>query len=163
MRYCFIALLFLYNVATAQTISYRTGTNNWNADSLGNHRFVINIKADAFARNKAVAHVVIPWRRHDEEVANKRMKLVAENGKAPVDNIKILSADNDTASILFEPIAGAGNYYLYYMPYKNEGRSNYPKGTYLKPVETAHADWLKQTLLKRTFAKATATAYETIN
>ncbi len=28
------------------------------------------------------------------------------------------------------------------MPYKNEGRSNYPRGVYLKPEATASADWL---------------------
>ena len=30
------------------------------------------------------------------------------------------------------------------MPYKNEGRSNYPKGVYLKPEQTASQDWLNK-------------------
>ncbi|HXB94307.1 MAG TPA: glycoside hydrolase domain-containing protein, partial [Puia sp.] len=33
-----------------------------------------------------------------------------------------------------EPASGKGAYYIYYMPYRNEGRSNYPKGVYLSPV-----------------------------
>jgi hypothetical protein len=33
-------------------------------------------------------------------------------------------------------------YYVYYLPYKNEGSSNYPKGVYLPVEHTASADWL---------------------
>jgi hypothetical protein len=32
---------------------------------------------------------------------------------------------------------------VYYMPCRNEGRSNYPKGVYLKPDTTANAQWLQ--------------------
>lgn len=32
---------------------------------------------------------------------------------------------------------------MYYLPYKNEGRSNYPKGVYLPMENTASPDWIK--------------------
>jgi hypothetical protein len=35
-----------------------------------------------------------------------------------------------------------GQYYIYYMPYKNEGRSNYPKGVYPPVENTASTTWL---------------------
>ncbi|HKO82376.1 MAG TPA: glycoside hydrolase domain-containing protein, partial [Chitinophagaceae bacterium] len=37
-----------------------------------------------------------------------------------------------------------GIYYVYYMPYKNEGRSNYPKGIYPGHETTASDGWLSQ-------------------
>ncbi|MES1250005.1 MAG: glycoside hydrolase domain-containing protein, partial [Chitinophaga rupis] len=44
--------------------------------------------------------------------------------------------------IYFQPVSGKGTYYVYYMPYKNEGRSNYPKGRYLAPDSTASSAWM---------------------
>ncbi|MGN7783055.1 glycoside hydrolase domain-containing protein [Niabella sp. 22666] len=163
MRYLFAALLFICHPAIGQSLKYISGNNTWNADSLGNHRFIVKLSREQFLKNGRVAHVTIPWRRHDDDVAQKRVIMVSENGTQPIDNIKVIIADNEQASILFEPLAGAGNYFVYYMPYRNEGRSNYPKGVYLKQAETASADWLKQTLLKRSFGEAAATAYESVN
>ncbi len=163
MRYLLTALLFICNLCSAQSLKYINGNNSWNADSLGNHRFIVKLSREQLVINKSVAHVNIPWRRHDDNVAQKRIIIVGENGTKPIDNIKIVSANNEQASILFEPSEGAGSYYVYYMPYKNEGRSNYPRGVYLKQAETASAGWLKQTLLKNAFAKAVTTTYEPIN
>jgi hypothetical protein len=50
----------------------------------------------------------------------------------------------ESGEIFFEPISGKGLYYIYYMPYRNEGRSNYPKGVYWKPDTTATTGWLNQ-------------------
>jgi hypothetical protein len=48
----------------------------------------------------------------------------------------------ESGEIFFEPVSGKGLYYIYYMPYRNEGRSNYPRGVYWKPDTTATEDWL---------------------
>lgn len=163
MRYLFLVLSFIGNAAIAQTLKYTDGNDSWDADSLGNHRFIVNVAQSQLLKNRMVAHVNIPWRRHDEQVAQKRIIIAAENGGGPIGNIKIVAADNEHADILFEPAAGAGNYYVYYMPYKNEGRANYPKGVYLKQVETAATGWLRQTMLKKAFAEAVTTTYQSIN
>ncbi len=57
-------------------------------------------------------------------------------------NVKSGNLNRESAEIYFQPMSGSGTYYVYYMPYKNEGRSNYPKGTYLKPDTTVSAEWL---------------------
>ncbi|HEY1202964.1 MAG TPA: glycoside hydrolase domain-containing protein, partial [Niastella sp.] len=49
----------------------------------------------------------------------------------------------EAGDICFEPRSGKGTYYAYYMPYKNEGRMNYPKGQYLAPDATADNAWLQ--------------------
>ncbi|MCH5599345.1 DUF6067 family protein [Niabella ginsengisoli] len=159
----FYSPFFLCNVVSAQSIKYVNGNNNWDADSLGNHSFVVQLTAAEYSKNKTVAHVVIPWRRNDDNPSEKRIIIVSENGKQPLSNIKIIKSDNETGNILFEPLNGPGKYYIYYMPYKNEGRSNYPKGVYLKPEQTADESWIKQTNLRKAFAEASAIQYEAID
>ena len=58
-------------------------------------------------------------------------------------NVQTLSMKSENAKICFEPLAGKGNYYEYFMPYKNDGRNNYPRGKYFGPDTRASATWLK--------------------
>ena len=58
-------------------------------------------------------------------------------------NVRVDNITNFSGDVYFQPVSGTGIYYVYYMPYKNEGRSNYPKGVYLKPEITADESWLK--------------------
>ena len=51
-----------------QQIPYGNGNGSWNADSLGNHRAVIQ-----FAGKGNVAKVVIGWRRRDFHPELKRI------------------------------------------------------------------------------------------
>lgn len=121
----------------AQDISYSICTDCWNADSLGNHRSVIE-----FTGEGKIAKVIIPWRRRDNDPQDKR--IIVENAKTGQKILNVITAtvNREYGEIYFEPISGKGIYYVYYMPYKNEGRSNYPKGVYLKPETTASAGWL---------------------
>ncbi len=164
MKYSFLTLLVLFCVVVnAQPIKYTSGNLQWNADSLGNHRFILHLTAAEFAKNRSVAQAVIPWSRHDDDPGEKRVIVIAEKGAVPVNNNKVLKADNESGSLLFEPVAGPGTYFVYYMPYKNEGRSNYPKGVYLAPAETANDAWIRQTMLRKVFARADTKAYESID
>jgi len=56
-------------------------------------------------------------------------------------NVSIRSVTRESGDILFEPVSGAGIYYVYYLPYRNEGRSNYPRGVYWRPDTTADEAW----------------------
>ncbi|GAB3421384.1 glycoside hydrolase domain-containing protein [Niabella aquatica] len=164
MKYSFFILFALFCVvAHAQPIKYTSGGSQWNADSLGNHRFVFHLSPQEFAKNSHVSHVIIPWRRHDDEPAGKQVMVIAEKGTLPVKNVKVLQADNESGNILFEPAAGPGTYYAYYMPYKKEGRPNYPTSVYLKPAATADAAWIKQTMLRKAVGAADIKAYESID
>jgi hypothetical protein len=111
----------------------------WNADSLGNIRAVVSVTSDG-----PVARVVIPWRRPDAHPETKRIIIEDPVSHSVVANFVTGIIDNETGEISFEPTSGKGVYYIYYMPYKNEGRSNYPKGVYLSPVSTASVEWLKK-------------------
>lgn len=120
----------------AQNIRYASGNNSWNADSLGNHRAVIS-----FAGEGNIAKTLIPWRRRDKDPQAKRIIIQDAKTKQLILNFKTGSINNESGEIYFEPVSGKGAYYVYYMPYKNEGRSNYPKGVYLSPLHTADDAW----------------------
>ena len=64
----FIYFLALSNIIFGQEIKYTNGNNNWNADSLGNHRVLI-----AFNGTGNIAKVLIPWRRRDAHPEQKRI------------------------------------------------------------------------------------------
>ena len=49
------------------------------------------------------------------------------------------------------------------MPYKNEGRSNYPKGVYLKPENTASEKWLNSITNTKDFPSAKVARFGSIN
>ncbi len=131
------ALLFTAGILPAQVLSYRSGNNNWNADSLGDQRAVVQ-----FTGTGPVAKVIIPWRRADHEPQNKRIIVQDGQSRQLVQNVKTGNINEESGELYFEPVSGKGIYYIYYMPAKNEGRSNYPKGVYLAPLNTASEKWL---------------------
>ncbi|MBS1662105.1 MAG: hypothetical protein JST68_13760 [Bacteroidetes bacterium] len=109
----------------AQEIPYTSCTNCWNADSLGNQRMVVRFNGPG-----AVAHVVAPWRRRDGGVDAKR--IIVQDGQTgrKVEKVGRGRLDKEVGELYWEAVSGKGEYYVYYLPYHNEGRSNYPKGMY---------------------------------
>ncbi len=128
---------FMLMTAFAQELNFTNCTNCWNPDSLGNHRVVLQ-----FDNNGKYAKAIIPWRRRDHNPEQKRIIIEDAKTQQKILNIKASTLNREYGEIYFEPTSGSGEYYVYYMPYKNEGRSNYPKGVYLKPEQTASDDWL---------------------
>jgi hypothetical protein len=121
----------------ASVLPFVDGQNAWNPDSLGDIRAVVEV-----GNPTTVAFAHIEWRRRDEKPELKR--VIVEDGQTHqrVKNVQVGHVDREYGEIYFEPVSGKGTYYVYYLPYKNEGRSNYPRGRYLKPDTTADAGWL---------------------
>jgi hypothetical protein len=132
----FIILLSAFT-AYAQKVPYTNCKNCWIADSLGNHRVVLTFNGAGKA-----AKAIIDWRRRDTDPENKRIIIQDAKTKQKITNVRLGTINRETGELFFEPTSGKGTYYVYYMPYKNEGRSNYPKGVYLKPENTASTTWL---------------------
>jgi hypothetical protein len=129
-------ILFSVDAWTQET-RYSTCTDCWTADSLGNHRAIVQFSGDG-----NVAKAIIPWRRRDKDPQSRRIIVSDEKTGQKINNVKTGIINREYGEIYFEPVSGKGRYFIYYMPYKNEGRSNYPKGVYLKPEATASAAWL---------------------
>ncbi|WP_443936498.1 glycoside hydrolase domain-containing protein [Pedobacter sp. MW01-1-1] len=133
MKFKFLVLItFVAQLcANAQTIKYSDGKNSWNADSLGNHRARVNT-----AISNAIAHVKIDWRRRDKHPELKR--IIVQNAQGVTVKSAALNITRESGDVYFESKT-SGTYYVYYLPYKNEGRSNYPKGVYLTPLPVDQA------------------------
>jgi hypothetical protein len=135
----FAFILVCSSLANGQSLKYINGNNSWNPDSLGNHRAVVNVIAAS-----AVSKVVIDWRRRDDPT-NKEVIVVDAKSNKRLLNVKTENISRESGTVYFEPISGAGKYYIYYMPYKVTSRSNYPQAVYNKQPNTASATWLAQT------------------
>ena len=141
LLFCFL----LVSVVGKAQLSYTDCPGCWNPDSLGNHRVVVRWNGTG-----AVAHVVVPWRRRDSNPGGKRVIVQDSATGARVLNVIEGAVTRESGEIFFQPVSGAGNYYIYYLPYRNEGRSNYPRGVYWRPDTTVDAKW------ERTFEKGVA-------
>ena len=116
-------------------IPYTTGT--WDADTLGNHRVVLEVAAPADA-----VRARIPWRRRDTNPEKKNLIVVDAQSGARVANVARVAITREAGDLVFQPTSGKGRYFVYYLPNVGSGRSNYPKIVYPEPEQTAQADWL---------------------
>ncbi|MCD2423318.1 DUF6067 family protein [Niabella pedocola] len=155
MKYVLLILTVLVvNMLNAQPVKYRSGSSSWNTDSLGDHRVVVQFNGSG---NIAKAEVV--WRRRDADPASKRIIVQDARTGAKITNVKVAAVSNEKGTVLFEPVSGKGQYYLYYLVSKNSGSPNYPTVTYLKPENTAADTWLN-TLPARLSVNAPVVAIE---
>jgi hypothetical protein len=140
MRSSFFAVLgfVIYSASYAQEVPYNTCENCWNPDSLGNHRAVITVPSAGKS-----AMVRIDWRRRDLN-PERKMILVTDEKGALLTNVGHGVINREYGEVYFEPKAGAGTYYVYYLKYFNKGRSNYPTIIYPEYKETASAEWTAQ-------------------
>ncbi|HET7603197.1 MAG TPA: glycoside hydrolase domain-containing protein, partial [Gemmatimonadales bacterium] len=109
----------------------------WNPDSFGNHRLVLAVSESVPAVR---AHVA--WRRRDRHPEAKQILVYPAHAPQRVRNVRMISASQTAGDIAFEPTAGAGEYWLYDMPYTGTVKSNYPRITYPAPDSTASSAWL---------------------
>ena len=155
----YLFLLMVLGVA-AQQPKYSVCPGCWNADSLGNQRVVV--RCPELKSRVRLAEVEISWRRRDENPERKRIIVVDSATGLRVQNVLAAAVSREKGEIYFEPVSGKGAYYLYYLPYKNEGRSNYPKGVYLRPDTTAAAGWIEK-VKGITAGKAVITEFQSID
>lgn len=138
MKYALLSLILLSALSiTAQKSPYTNCLSCWEADSLGNHRVKIEVTG-----NENVVKAIIPWRRRDNNPEKKRIILQDGATNKKIRNIKTGILNREQGEVYFEPSSGKGEYYLYYMPYKNTGSANYPNSVYLSPDNTASQEWL---------------------
>ncbi len=130
-------MLGALSVAHAQSAPRTVASTPWDAELLGNHRAVIRV-----TEGGRFAHVQVVWRRPDRHPELKGVLLVSETGSAAIANVRRGVITQDIGEFDFEPTAGAGRYYLYFLPFKSGGKSNYPNVTYLPVTATADSSWL---------------------
>jgi hypothetical protein len=130
-----LGLLLAAAPAGAQQVSY--GIGSWNRDSLGNHRVVVHVSG---GHDAVLAR--IPWRRRDGDPERTRIVVRDAQTDARVMNVARLAITREQGDLAFQPTSGAGEYWIYFLPYAMAARSNYPKAIYPEPDSTAAPDWL---------------------
>lgn len=130
--------LFIFSIPLTAQVKYTDGNDSWNPNLLGNHRVIVN-----FSGTGNIAKTTIEWRRRDEKPELKKVIVQDAAGKEVL-NVKTENINRENGTIYFEPISGKGTYYVYYMPYIDEGTANYPKGIYAKAENKADAQWISK-------------------
>ncbi len=124
------ALLLVGLGAAAQDVPYQTG--NWDSERFGNHRAVVRVDRAAEA---VVA--TIPWRRRDFEPEKKAVLVVDATTGLRIKNVQAAVVTREKGEIVFQPATVPGDYWIYFLPYRQAGRTNYPQSEYLSPEITA--------------------------
>ena len=94
------------------------------------------------AENARFVQIRIPWRRRDANPQDKEIIVVDAKTNQRVANVVRIDINREFGWLLFEPPTAPGEYYVYYMPFRNEGSWYFPTAKYLPPTETATAAWL---------------------
>lgn len=126
----------------SQQIKYSVAKNLW-ADTLGNHRAVIEVDKNADA-----VEVKINWRRRDEDAANKAIMITDEKGNR-VKNIYRININRERGDFAFEPTSGAGKYFVYYYPWSGRKLDGGFEGDYLKKEKSPDENWVSKNHLSK--------------
>jgi len=143
-------------IAGGRAGDVRYGVGAWDPDSgLGNHRAVVHVAAPAApgpakpataaaSRRPALepalpraALVRIAWRRRDAEPEKKNVIVIDAATGERVAKVLPVRIGREEAEFLFVPPTVPGDYDFYYLPYKSEGRKNYPNVKYDPPEWSA--------------------------
>jgi hypothetical protein len=119
---------------SGQDVPYQTAS--WDGDQFGNHRAVVRVEAPGEA-----VRVRIPWRRRDLEPEQKAVLVLDASTGKRIRNVWAAVVTREKGEIVFQPETVPGDYWVYYLPYRLAGRSNYPNVKYLPPEAPADAAW----------------------
>lgn len=123
-------LLACIAAAHAQSVRYEVPEKAWDAN-LGTHRAVVRVEQAAEA-----VRVRVEWRRRDALPEKKGVVVVdAQSGKR-IANAAATGITAEAGEVAFQPVSGAGEYFVYFLP-GDPGGGSFPRAKYLPPQETA--------------------------
>src|SRR3984885_7115833 len=154
-----VLLLSACSAAFSQELKYVTKHNDWDPDSLGTHRVAITVADPA----KKVAKALIAWRRNDLHPEQKGVIVVDSATNERILNIGFGAISREACILYFEPKPQDSKYFVYYLPYQIDRKSNYPNAKYLPSAGTATGDWLRLTADTANITKANVDCIEEIN
>ncbi len=166
MKKLFFAVGFFCFISGAAELSqpvaeYRTAVWDMRKLNTGHHRAVVRVSEEA----EAVA-VRIPWRRRDDDPQKKAILAFTEDHK-PVYNLVPRTIEKEYGELIFQPTAGAGIYYFYYLPFKTPTVWSSRSGSYYSPMSRANSKWIADGDLRKvdpgTLQQAELVALEAID
>jgi hypothetical protein len=157
--FCLLILTLACYFSFAQQINYIIKNNDWDADSLGNHRVVLTLQK----ANTPIAKAIINWRRNDPRPEDKLLFIVDSATNKRIMNVSVTGINRESCVLYFEPSIGDKKYFVYYMPYKVDRKSNYPNVKYLKARQTAADDWVQSIATNKNIEGAKVESIQSIN
>ena len=100
-------------------VPFIVAEKTWQPDGLGNHRAVVRVTDTG-----KPARAVLKWRRVDPEPEIKRVLVKHAATGADAAHVIARNVTAESGEVLFEPTAGAGEYFIYYMPYRERKGSS---------------------------------------
>ncbi|HTL29974.1 MAG TPA: glycoside hydrolase domain-containing protein [Tepidisphaeraceae bacterium] len=131
-----VVLAFASPLLALEKLEYRVARTPWD-EAMGNHRAIVHVDQKAEA-----VSVIIPWRRHEREPEKRNIIVIDASSGERVKNVSRGELTRETGNIVFQPKA-AGDYYIYYAPFKTQPGWGFYSGDYTPIEETADAAWSK--------------------
>ena len=123
----------VYEPFAPDGIPFCVADEDWNPDSLGNHRAVVRVDAGA---DVPLVSVRLPWRRTDHEPEKKGVVVVVAATGQKIAGVCLVDVSADEGTVCFPPVKGQSLYYIYYMPYR------FRQGSYDARYEPGWNDYL---------------------
>ncbi len=130
-------------------VRFTIADSTWHADSLGNHRAIVEVDGNTLSSTIDAVQVTLPWRRPDLRPETKKVVVMDVQTGEKIENVSIIHLSAEKGVIAFQPRTIPGNYELYYLPAKyrdtwGDARYGEPWNDYLPPVYNANPDWEQQ-------------------
>ena len=118
----------------AQSIRYEVAEKKWDAQ-LGTHRAVVKV-----AQPGEAVRAHLEWRRRDPVPEKKAVIVVDAASGQRVANAVAANITAESGDVVFQPVSGADEYFVYFLP-GNPGGGSFPSAKYLPPQDTAASEW----------------------
>ena len=123
-------------------VPFVVAEKTWQPNGLGNHRAVVRV-----AETGGVVRAVLKWRRVDPQPEIKRVLVKHAATGADAAHVVARNVTAETGEVFFEPTSGAGEYFIYYLPYRerrgsSEGRHQPLWNDYFPPDYSEGKKWL---------------------
>ena len=105
--------------------------------SLGNHRARVSVDRAADA-----VRVHLVWRRRDSNPDAKQILVVPAGSERRLENVLPIRIERASGDLVFQPAAGAGEYFIYTLPFKTTGSPYFPTVTYTEAAYHPDSAWL---------------------
>lgn len=131
----FLPLLAIWSAATPSEPVVPYAVADW-PTKYGNHRAAVKTSGTGQA-----VWVHLPWRLQQYDASSHDIIVMAP-GDVRIKNVYRARIDTESADLVFEPLAGNTDYWIYYFPYDDSPVFGYVGDCYTKPSAKPDPAWV---------------------